>query len=103
MLSMLLCQDAIRLPDSFSEFFSHQSFLKVPSVGVDQVNHLGNMTGFFINFDEIDMMFTDAPAIASWMHAVRYGLMGDPQTDEYFSYLLEDGSFSSSSSSSSVV
>ncbi|CAG5102913.1 Oidioi.mRNA.OKI2018_I69.chr1.g525.t1.cds [Oikopleura dioica] len=72
-------------------------------VGVDQVNHLGNMTGFFIDFDEIDMMFTDAPAIASWMDAVRYGLMGDPQTDEYFSYLLEDGSSSSSSSSSSVV
>lgn len=63
------------------------------NVAIDQVNFIGNMTDFTINFDEIDAMLTDAPGIKAWIDAIRYGFLASFD-DTYFS------EFSDSSSSS---
>ena len=52
-------------------------------MAIDQVNFVGQMTDFTINFDEIDAMFVDAPGIKSWLDAVRYGFLANFD-DEYF-------------------
>lgn len=63
------------------------------NVAIDQVNFIGNMTDFTINFDEIDAMLTAAPGIKAWIDAIRYGFLASFD-DTYFS------EFSDSSSSS---
>ena len=52
-------------------------------MAIDQINFVGQMTDFMINFDEIDAMFVEAPGIKSLFDAVRYGFLADFD-DEYF-------------------
>jgi len=53
------------------------------NIAIDQINFLGEMTNFTIEFDKIDMMFAEAPGIKAWIDVVRYGFF-ERLDDEYF-------------------
>merc|ERR1712176_60524 len=59
----------------------HDTISGLLHVGFDQVNHLGNMTDFFIDFDEIAAMFNDTPGIKSWIDAVLNGFLARPDNE----------------------